>query len=158
YGIHIGHAPRSRGQRKNAEIETVVGELRLPLSVPGHVPLSGCPCDPHPVSLLQRPNQTLTIVVDLLPFRGPLFEGDRTMRRILSLQGLAVAVWVSFLAFEGLLTGMAAVRAWHPHFLPVMPMLALLMVAGLALLVGASWRVIRGPGRGRALSSLLIGV
>ena len=79
------------------------------------------------------------------------------MRRILSLRGLAVAVWVSGLAFEGLLAGMAAVRVWHPHFLPVTPMLALVMAAGLALVVVASWRIVRGPGRGRALSWLLIG-
>lgn len=53
------------------------------------------------------------------------------MRRILSLRVLAVAVWVSCLAFEGLLAGMAAVRAWSPHFLPVIPMLAIVVVAGL---------------------------
>ena len=79
------------------------------------------------------------------------------MRRILSLRGLAVAVWVSGLALEGLLAGMAGVRVWHPHFLPVTPMLALVMAAGLALVVGASWRIVRGPGRWRALSWLLIG-
>jgi hypothetical protein len=80
------------------------------------------------------------------------------VRRILSPCGLAVAVWVSCLAFEGLLAGMAGVGIWHPHFLPVLPMLAVVIVAGLALLVGASWRVVRGPGRSRALSWLLIGV
>jgi hypothetical protein len=79
------------------------------------------------------------------------------VRRILSLRGLAIVVWVWCLAFEGLLAGMAAVGAWHPHFLPVAAMLALLLAMGLALLVGASWRVVRGPGRGRALSWLLIG-
>src|SRR4051794_8442257 len=79
------------------------------------------------------------------------------MRRILSLQGLAVAVWVSCLALEGLLAGMAAVRVWHPHFLPVTPVLALVAAAGLALVVGAAWRVVRGPGRGLALAWLLVG-
>ena len=72
------------------------------------------------------------------------------MRRILSLQGLAVAVWVSCLAFEVMLAWMAAVRAWHPHFVPVTPVLALVMVAGLALVGGASWEIVRGPGRRRA--------
>ena len=80
------------------------------------------------------------------------------MRRILSLPGLAVAVWVSCLTFEGLLAGMVAVTAWHPHFLPVAPMLALVIVAGLALIAGALWRIVRGPGRQRALACLLIGV
>jgi hypothetical protein len=80
------------------------------------------------------------------------------VHRTQSLQSLAIAVWVSCLAFEGLLTGMAAVRAWHPHFLPVTPMLALVMTAGLGLITAASWRIARGPGRGRALSWLLIGV
>ena len=79
------------------------------------------------------------------------------MRRILSLPGLAVAVWVSCLAFLGLLAGMVAVLAWHPHFLPVTAALALVIVAGLALIVGASWRIVRGPDRRRALSCLLIG-
>ena len=35
------------------------------------------------------------------------------MGRILSLPGLAVAVWVSCLAFMGLLAVMAATLAWH---------------------------------------------
>ena len=69
------------------------------------------------------------------------------MRRILSLPGLAVAVWVSCLAFIGLLGGMAAVMARHPHFLPATSALALVIVAGLALIIVASWRIVRGPDR-----------
>ena len=72
----------------------------------------------------------LTIVVEIRSFKSPLFEGERTVRCILSLQGLAVVVWVWCLAFEGLLAGMAAVVAWHPHFLPVAPMLALVTGRG----------------------------
>jgi hypothetical protein len=79
------------------------------------------------------------------------------MRRILSLPGLAIAVWVSSLVLLGLLGGMLIGPAWHPHFLPVTAMLALVIVTGLALLIRASWRIIRGPGRRRALSWLLIG-
>ncbi len=79
------------------------------------------------------------------------------MRRILSLPGLTVAVWVSSLGLLGLLGGMLIGPAWHPHFLPVTAMLALVVVAGLALIVAASWRIVRGPGRRRALSWLLIG-
>ena len=80
------------------------------------------------------------------------------MRRILSLPGLAVAVWVSCLAFMGLLAVMAATFAWHPHFLPVTTAAgSLVIVSGLALIVGASWRIIRGPDRRRALACLLVG-
>ena len=80
------------------------------------------------------------------------------MRRILSLPGLAVAVWVSCLAFMSLLAVMAAALAWHPHFLPATAALALVIVSGLALIVGASWLIVRGPDRRRALACLLIGV
>jgi hypothetical protein len=90
--------------------------------------------------------------------RAFLFAGDSTVRRVLSLPGLSAAVWVSCLAFEGLLAGIVTVVGWHPHFLPVTPMLALVFVAGLALFTGASWRIGRGPGRLRAMSCLLIGV
>jgi hypothetical protein len=79
------------------------------------------------------------------------------MRRILSLPGLAVAAWASCLGLLGLLAGMVLGRAWHPHFLPATTMLLLVVVTGLALVVGASWRIIRGQRRRRALSCLLIG-
>jgi hypothetical protein len=79
------------------------------------------------------------------------------MRRILSLPGLAVAAWASCLGFLALLAGMVLGRAWHPHFLPATAMLLLVIVAGLALVGSASWRIIRGPRRRRALSCLLIG-
>jgi hypothetical protein len=79
------------------------------------------------------------------------------MRRLLSLPGLAIAIWVSCLALLGLLRIMLAVLAWHPHFLPVTCVLAMAIIAGLALIVGAPWRIIRGPGRREALSWLLLG-
>jgi hypothetical protein len=79
------------------------------------------------------------------------------MRRILSLPGLAVAAWVSCLGFLGLLVGMVLERACHPHFLPVTTVLLFVVVTGLALVGGASWRIIRGPRRRRALSCFLIG-
>ena len=84
-------------------------------------------------------------------------RGDRTMRRLLSLPGLAIATWASCLALLGLLGIMLAVLARHPHFLPVMCVLAMAIIAGLALIVGALWRIIRGPGRREALSWLLLG-
>jgi hypothetical protein len=61
------------------------------------------------------------------------------MRPILSLPGLAVAAWASCLGLLGLLAGMVLGRAWHPHFLPATTMLLLVVVTGLALVVGASW-------------------
>jgi hypothetical protein len=79
------------------------------------------------------------------------------MRRFLSLPGLTFAVWIAYLAFVGLLSVMLAVRSWHPHFLPVVTMLALVMVAGLALIIGSTWRIVRGPERRRALACRLIG-
>ena len=79
------------------------------------------------------------------------------MRRILSLPGLAVAAWVSFLALLALLAGMLAVLARHPHFLPATTMLALVVASGLAVIAGSSWWIARGPDRRRALACLLIG-
>ncbi len=79
------------------------------------------------------------------------------MRRFLSLPGLAVAVWIACLALVGLLGGMLVVRSWHPHFLPVTAMLALVLIAGLALIIASSWRIVRGPDRRRALACRLIG-
>src|SRR5262249_4469184 len=104
---------------------------------------------------MRSPPVYLTTVVETP--QEPGFGADRTMRRILSPRGPAVATGAACLAFEGLLVGMASVRAWHPHYLPVAPMLVLVIAAGLALVVVASWRVVRGPGRGRALAWLLIG-
>jgi hypothetical protein len=79
------------------------------------------------------------------------------MRRILSLPGLAVAVWVSCLAFLGLLAVMVAVLAWHPHFLLATIALGFVIVTGLVLIIGASSRLVRGPDRRHALSCLLLG-
>jgi hypothetical protein len=79
------------------------------------------------------------------------------MRRIFSLPALAVAVWVACLALPGLLGVMVAVRTWHPHFLPVTTMLALIFTVGLALIITSLWRIVRGPGRRGAVSCLLIG-
>ncbi len=79
------------------------------------------------------------------------------MRRVFSLPSLVVVVWVSCLAFMGLLAGMLIAFAWNPHFLPATASLALVILTGSALIVGASWRIIRGPDRRRALACLLVG-
>jgi hypothetical protein len=80
------------------------------------------------------------------------------VHRIFSLWGLTIVVWVSSVAFEGILAGLAVLHIWHPHFAPVLPMLALVMFTGLSLIVGSGWRIVWGPSRPRALSCLLIGV
>ena len=79
------------------------------------------------------------------------------MPRILSLQGLVVAVWVACLALMVLLGGILVGRFWHPHFLPVTLALAVVALAAVGFVAGTSWRIIRGPGRRRALSWLLTG-
>ena len=89
--------------------------------------------------------------------RVQILHGARTMRRLLSLPVLAIATRASCLALLGLLGIMLAVRARHPHFLPVTCVLAMALVAGLGLIVGALWRIVRGPGRREALSWLLLG-
>ncbi len=90
-------------------------------------------------------------------FRTLLLADDCTMRRILSLPGLAAAVWASSLGLLVLLAGMLIGLARHPHFLPVTAMLALVIVTGLALIIATTWRIARGPGRLRALAWRLIG-
>lgn len=79
------------------------------------------------------------------------------MSRILSLPGLTAAVWVSYLGFVGLLAALLMGLAYHPHFLPVTTMLVLVIVSGPAIILVASWPIIRGPARRRALTCLLIG-
>ena len=86
------------------------------------------------------------------------YTGECAMRRLISLPRLTIAVWLAWLVLLGLMGGMLLGRAWHPHFLPAATLLAGLVVAGMALLCGASWRIIRGPRRTRALSCLLLGM
>ena len=69
------------------------------------------------------------------------------MPRILSLQGLVVAVWLACLALMVLLGGILVGRFWHPHFLPVTLALAVVALAAVGFVAGTSWRIIRGPGR-----------
>jgi hypothetical protein len=71
---------------------------------------------------------------------------------------LAVLVWVAWLMLVGLMLGLLRLRVWHPHFLPVTTVFALLVAAGVAFLVVGVWRLIRGPRRVFALSVLLLGL
>ena len=74
------------------------------------------------------------------------------MRWPLSLPRLVVAVWLAWLGLVGLMFAMQARQVWNPHFLPMMALLVLLIVGGLALILGAIWRLLRGPARSRALA------
>ena len=71
---------------------------------------------------------------------------------------LALLVWACWLGLLLLLGGQLVGRVWHPNFLPVTAMLVLMLTAGLALLIGAGWRLARGPNRRQALSCLLLGL
>ena len=71
------------------------------------------------------------------------------MRWIPSLPRLAIMVWVAWLVLVGLMFGMQARQVWHPHFLPITAVLAVLVVSGFFLIVGASWRWCEGLDGGR---------
>lgn len=79
------------------------------------------------------------------------------MRWRLSIPRLAAIVWAAWLGLMGLMFGMWRLRVPHPHFLPIMALLVTLAAASLALILAGAWRVVRGPGRGRALFWLLLG-
>ncbi len=80
------------------------------------------------------------------------------IRNMLMLARLALLVWACWLGLLLLLGGQLVGRVWHPHFLPVTAMLVLMLTAGVALLIGAGWRLARGPKRRQALSCLLLGL
>jgi hypothetical protein len=80
------------------------------------------------------------------------------MRRLFRLPVLALFVWTAFVGLLVLLFVMVKAGAWHPHFAPVTALLAVLAGSGLALFAGGIWRVIRGPGRLRAVTWLFLGV
>jgi hypothetical protein len=86
-----------------------------------------------------------------------LTSAEYCTMRLLSLRRLAITVWLAWLGLLGLMAAMLAGRAWHPHFLPATTVLGVLIVAGLALVCGASWRIRRGPRRLHAFSCLLLG-
>ncbi len=79
------------------------------------------------------------------------------MRWFSSLGRLAIIVWIAWIGLLSLLAGMLAARFWHPHFLPVTATFAVLLGAGIALVVAAAWRLVRGPRRMPTLGWLLLG-
>jgi hypothetical protein len=78
------------------------------------------------------------------------------MRWIPSLRSLAIVVWVAWLVLIGLMFGLQAWQVWYPYFLPMTAALVIMVVAGSCLIVGASWRLVRGPGRRRALACVFL--
>ena len=56
---------------------------------------------------------------------------------------LTFTVWLAWLGMLGLMVGLLVGFVPHPHFLPMTALLAILIVAGLALIGGAGWRLIR---------------
>ncbi len=79
------------------------------------------------------------------------------MQRTSLLSRLAILNWLIWLALVGLLAAMVFVLAGHPHFLPVVSLLAALPLAWIALVLIAVTRAIRGPERRRAMGWLLLG-
>ena len=79
------------------------------------------------------------------------------MRNWSWLMRLAAAVWMAWLGLIGLMFGMLRLGAWHPHFLPVTAVLAVLLGAGLSLLIlgtgpfPQSWRLWPKPPTRRVL-------
>ena len=64
--------------------------------------------------------------------------------------------WISGGLLYGLLVGMVYFRLAHPHFLPVVSFLALLLISTCLTVSIGLWRLIRGPGRLRGLPLLTI--
>jgi hypothetical protein len=80
------------------------------------------------------------------------------MRWVPSLPHLATTVWVAWLVLVALMFGMQARQVWNPHFLPMTTALVVLFVAGVSLIVAASWRMVRGPRRRQALACIFLGL
>jgi hypothetical protein len=71
---------------------------------------------------------------------------------------LVVVVWAAWLALVAAMAVMLVLQAWAPHYLAATPLLGALIVAGVSLIGAASWRLVVGPRRLRALTCLLLGL
>ena len=84
-------------------------------------------------------------------------QNNLRIRNVLMLARLALLVWAFWLGLLLLLGGQLVGRVWHPNFLPVTAMLVLMLAAGAALVIGAGWRLARGPKRRQAPLLLVVG-
>jgi hypothetical protein len=71
---------------------------------------------------------------------------------------LAALVWLAWLVLLGLMAGMLWLDVWHPPFLLIPAVLAVMLAACVALILAAAWRLARGPRRAVALACLLLGL
>lgn len=74
-----------------------------------------------------------------------------------TLPRFVVAAWIAWIAGMALIWGVTRMEAPNPYLLPLASLLAIELLGGLAVLVGGLWRMVRGPGRMRALGWLLLG-
>lgn len=79
------------------------------------------------------------------------------MRRFFRLSALALAAWAASAGLLALLAAMLLLRTRTPHFLPATALIGLLLASEVALIAGGAWRLFRGPGRLRAVTSLFLG-
>ena len=70
---------------------------------------------------------------------------------------LIATSWVALAAFYLLLAGMVHFRVAHPHFLPVVSILALLVLSSVLAVVAGLYRLVRGPLRRQGIRLLTLG-
>ncbi|NLE37406.1 MAG: hypothetical protein GX621_05210, partial [Pirellulaceae bacterium] len=83
------------------------------------------------------------------------------MKRLLSkvsLARLTLAVWLAWLVTIVITAWLSLSGVLHPSFLYMAIPLALMLLCTLGLVLGGIWRIVRGPGRYRALVWILVGV
>jgi hypothetical protein len=64
--------------------------------------------------------------------------------------------WVALVLLYASLAGMLHFRVAHPHFLPVVSLAALLLIASLVAVLAGFWRLLRGPRRLHGLRLLCV--
>ncbi len=69
----------------------------------------------------------------------------------------AITVWLAWLGLLGLSSALTLGQVWNPNPLLPVGLLVAMLGAGVGLVVGTGVRLVRGPRRGRALASLLVG-
>jgi hypothetical protein len=74
-----------------------------------------------------------------------------------SLARLALGAWLAFIVTIVITAWLSLTGVLHPSCLPMLIPMGVMLVCSVALLLGGVWRVIRGPGRHRALVWVLVG-